>query len=72
MAEGSIKLAVETATLNHRPGETRMATVVRQPLRIDGAELRVVRLPLLKPFTTSASTMTEKVFPAADLAFRRA
>ncbi len=35
----------------------------RAALRIDGAELRVVRLPLLKPFTTSAGTMIEKVFP---------
>ena len=34
-----------------------------QPLRIDGAELRIVRLPLLTPFTIATGTMHEKVFP---------
>lgn len=33
------------------------------PLRIDDAELRVVRLPLVTPFTIAAGTQTEKVFP---------
>lgn len=35
----------------------------RAPLRIDGAELRLVRLPLVTPFTIATGTMTEKVFP---------
>lgn len=33
------------------------------PLRIDSAELRVVRLPLLTPFTIATGTMHEKLFP---------
>ncbi|WP_415182054.1 o-succinylbenzoate synthase [Phaeovulum sp.] len=33
------------------------------PLRIDSAELRLVRLPLLTPFTISTGTMYDKVFP---------
>ncbi|MDT8854042.1 o-succinylbenzoate synthase [Paracoccaceae bacterium Fryx2] len=33
------------------------------PLHIDSAELRLVRLPLLTPFTISTGTMTEKLFP---------
>ena len=36
---------------------------LRAPLRIDGAELRLVRLPLVTPFTIATGTMTEKVFP---------
>ncbi|MGB8811704.1 MAG: o-succinylbenzoate synthase [Paracoccaceae bacterium] len=32
-------------------------------LRIDSAELRLVRLPLLTPFTISTGTMVDKVFP---------
>ncbi|MFM2280319.1 MAG: hypothetical protein RLZZ444_2550 [Pseudomonadota bacterium] len=36
---------------------------VRAPLRIDSAELRIVRLPLVTPFVISTGTMTEKVFP---------
>ena len=35
----------------------------RPPLRIDAAELRLVRLPLVTPFTIATGTMTEKVFP---------
>jgi O-succinylbenzoate synthase len=38
-------------------------TSTRLPLRIDGAELRLVRLPLVTPFTIATGTMTEKVFP---------
>jgi len=37
------------------------------PLRIDSAELRIVRLPLLAPFTTSTGTMHAKVFPLLTL-----
>lgn len=37
------------------------------PLRIDSAELRIVRLPLLSPFTTSTGTMHDKVFPLLTL-----
>jgi O-succinylbenzoate synthase len=37
------------------------------PLRIDQAELRLVRLPLLHPFVISTGTMTEKVFPLLTL-----
>ncbi len=37
------------------------------PLRIDGADLRLVRLPLLKPFTIATGTMHEKVFPLLTL-----
>jgi o-succinylbenzoate synthase len=33
------------------------------PLHIDHATLRLVRLPLLTPFTIATGTMTEKVFP---------
>ena len=33
------------------------------PLRIDSAELRLVRLPLITPFTISTGTMYEKLFP---------
>ncbi|NTT86853.1 o-succinylbenzoate synthase [Tabrizicola fusiformis] len=35
----------------------------RAPLRIEAAELRLVRLPLVTPFTIATGTMTEKVFP---------
>jgi O-succinylbenzoate synthase len=35
----------------------------RQPLVIDSAELRVVRLPLVAPFTIATGTMHEKLFP---------
>ena len=40
---------------------------VRDHLRIDGAELRLVRLPLVTPFTISTGTMHEKVFPLLTL-----
>jgi o-succinylbenzoate synthase len=36
-------------------------------LLIDQAELRLVRLPLLQPFTIATGTMTEKVFPLVTL-----
>ncbi|MBS3652430.1 o-succinylbenzoate synthase [Pseudaminobacter sp. 19-2017] len=39
------------------------STSTRLPLRIDGAELRLVRLPLVSPFTIATGTMTEKIFP---------
>ena len=35
----------------------------RAPLRIEAADLRLVRLPLVTPFTISTGTMTEKIFP---------
>jgi o-succinylbenzoate synthase len=35
----------------------------RTPLRIDSAEVRLVRLPLLTPFVISTGTMHDKVFP---------
>lgn len=34
----------------------------RAPLTIDAADLRLVRLPLVTPFTIATGTMTEKVF----------
>jgi o-succinylbenzoate synthase len=37
------------------------------PLLIEQAELRLVRLPLLVPFTISTGTMTEKLFPLVTL-----
>lgn len=40
---------------------------IRAPLRIDGAVLRLVRLPLVTPFTIATGTMTEKVFPLLTL-----
>ncbi|WP_395542868.1 o-succinylbenzoate synthase [Neotabrizicola sp. sgz301269] len=39
----------------------------KAPLRIDGAVLRLVRLPLVTPFTIATGTMTEKVFPLLTL-----
>ncbi len=39
----------------------------RQPLVIDSAELRVVRLPLVSPFTIATGTMHEKLFPLLTL-----
>ncbi len=36
-------------------------------IRVDAAELRVLRLPLLTPFVISTGTMTEKVFPLLTL-----
>ena len=43
------------------------AAPTRAPLRIDGATLRLVRLPLVTPFTIATGTMTEKVFPLLTL-----
>jgi O-succinylbenzoate synthase len=39
----------------------------RAPLTIEGAELRLVRLPLVTPFTIATGTMHEKVFPLLRL-----
>lgn len=39
----------------------------RAPLRIDAAELRLVRLPLVTPFTIATGTMREKLFPLLTL-----
>lgn len=41
--------------------------MTRSPLRIDSAELRLVRLPLVTPFTISTGTMYDKVFPLLTL-----
>ncbi|MES2433337.1 MAG: o-succinylbenzoate synthase [Pseudomonadota bacterium] len=38
-------------------------TQTRTPLRIEAADLRLVRLPLVTPFTISTGTMIEKIFP---------
>lgn len=40
---------------------------IRAPLRVDGASLRLVRLPLVTPFTIATGTLTEKVFPLLTL-----
>lgn len=40
---------------------------LKAPLRIDGATLRLVRLPLVTPFTIATGTLTEKVFPLLTL-----
>jgi o-succinylbenzoate synthase len=47
--------------------ETSSGRGLRAPLRIDGAELRLVRLPLVTPFTISTGTMHEKLFPLLTL-----
>jgi O-succinylbenzoate synthase len=39
----------------------------RSPVKIDAAELRLVRLPLVTPFTISTGTMREKLFPLLTL-----
>lgn len=39
----------------------------RPPLVIEAAELRLVRLPLVAPFTIATGTMTEKLFPLLRL-----
>lgn len=44
-----------------------MSASLRSPLRIDGAALRLVRLPLVTPFTIATGTLTEKVFPLLTL-----
>ena len=43
------------------------AVPMLSPLRIDGATLRLVRLPLVTPFTIATGTLTEKVFPLLTL-----
>lgn len=40
---------------------------MRRPLTIDGAELRLVRLPLVTPFAIATGTMFEKAFPLVRL-----
>lgn len=47
--------------------EPSLGGSVRMPLRIDGAEIRLVRLPLVTPFTISTGTMHEKLFPLLTL-----
>ncbi|HQY45257.1 MAG TPA: o-succinylbenzoate synthase [Paracoccaceae bacterium] len=42
-------------------------TTTNAPLTIDGAEIRLVRLPLVTPFTIATGTMTEKLFPLVRL-----
>lgn len=42
-------------------------TKTRAALRIEAADLRLVRLPLVTPFTIATGTMTEKVFPLLTL-----
>ena len=44
-----------------------MAFALKHGLTIDSAELRLVRLPLLTPFTISTGTMVEKVIPLLTL-----
>lgn len=41
--------------------------MIASPLKIDSAELRLVRLPLLTPFTIATGTMHEKLFPLLTL-----
>ncbi len=41
--------------------------MTRTPLRIESAELRLVRLPLVTPFVISTGTMSDKVFPLLTL-----
>src|SRR6478736_1894414 len=43
--------------------ENRMPSVAQHALKIDSAELRLVRLELLTPFTISTGTMHEKIIP---------
>lgn len=40
---------------------------LRQPLKIEAAEIRLVRLPLVTPFTIATGTMHEKLFPLLTL-----
>lgn len=44
-----------------------VSAATRSPLIIDAAELRLVRLPLLTPFTIATGTMHEKLFPLVRL-----
>ena len=39
----------------------------RPPLRIDALEIRIIRLPLLRPFRISTGEMREKLFPLVTL-----
>ena len=39
------------------------AQKMASPLRIDDAELRIVKLPLITPFSIATGTMHEKIFP---------
>ena len=53
-------------------GDSRMPGKVvpqetRAPLVVEGAEIRLVRLPLVTPFTIATGTMTEKTFPLVRL-----
>lgn len=40
-----------------------VSSLTRAPLRVDGAELRIVSLPLVTPFKISTGTMYDKTFP---------
>ena len=44
-----------------------MPVPARAALCVDSAELRLVRLPLVTPFTIATGTMTEKIFPLLTL-----
>lgn len=48
-------------------GTMASSLAARAPLTIDAAELRLVRLPLVTPFTIATGTMTEKLFPLVRL-----
>lgn len=43
------------------------AIPTKAPIRIDGAELRLVHLPLVTPFTIATGTQTDKIFPLLTL-----
>lgn len=45
----------------------QLASAIRGPLKIDSAEVRLIRLPLLTPFTISTGTMHDKIFPLLTL-----
>ncbi len=47
--------------------DTSLASQARPPLVIEAAELRLVRLPLVTPFTIATGTMHEKLFPLLRL-----
>lgn len=47
--------------------EAAARTATRPPLVIEAAELRLVRLPLVTPFTIATGTMHEKIFPLLRL-----
>jgi len=47
--------------------ETSPSPVVRLPLLVEEAELRLVRLPLLRPFRIATGTITERLFPLLRL-----